>query len=136
VLAPLFLLILRLRTFFFFGYVKTSWKNSKHGLLHQLHVLKRTNYKSCKMWAMCGMYAELQMALIVKCFAPNNFLTCKKLFQLMNKILQAEPSHLFSFISYRCLKYRHYYWYTLYYRIRALVIILPSIVPYTCGLLI
>jgi hypothetical protein len=50
-----------------------------------------------KRWTICGVYADLQMALTVKHFAPNNFPTCvqRKLFQLMNKILQT-PSYLFS----------------------------------------
>jgi hypothetical protein len=36
------------------------------------------NYKSGirNRWTVGGMYAELQLVLIVKCFAPNNFTTC------------------------------------------------------------
>jgi hypothetical protein len=38
------------------------------------------------------VYAELQMALIVKCFEPDSVSTyvLKKLFQLMNKIMQRQ----------------------------------------------
>jgi hypothetical protein len=40
------------------------------------------------------MYAELQMGLIAKIFATNNFhLRVKTPFQLMNKLLQTTPSY-------------------------------------------
>jgi hypothetical protein len=43
---------------------------------------------SSRRWTTCNMYAEIQMELAMKCFAPNNSCTCmlrKKVFQLMNK---------------------------------------------------
>jgi hypothetical protein len=55
------------------------WLHSKHGSLQKLQMLQRTRYSaSGKRRTIGGMYAELQMALIVKCSAPNNFPLVRK----------------------------------------------------------
>jgi hypothetical protein len=86
--------------------------NSKYRSLQQLQMVQSTHCSaSGKRWTIGIMYAELQMALTVKCFAPKSFsFLCKKLFQLMNKLLQTTPSHLFSFPSYRCLTSNLSFW--------------------------
>lgn len=47
------------------------WLNSKHGSVQQLYYKGYVSMSS-KRWAVGGMYTELQMALRVKCSAPNN----------------------------------------------------------------
>jgi hypothetical protein len=59
-------------------------RNTELGSLQQLQMSQRTCCSaSGKSWTIGGMYAELHMALIVKCFASNNLpILYKKLFQL------------------------------------------------------
>jgi hypothetical protein len=42
-----------------------------------------------------GMYAQLQMALIVKCVTPKHLFHTKKKLMSMNKMLQATRSFIF-----------------------------------------
>lgn len=69
--------------FLLLGYVEnqvqSQWVNTLDGLkarsLHQMQVLGHVNNASDKRWTAGGMYAELQMDLIVKHLASNNFST-------------------------------------------------------------
>jgi hypothetical protein len=53
-----------------------------------------------------GIYAQMTLT------ASNKFncVMAQKLFQLMNKIRQATPAYLFSFLRYRCLKSSNCFW--------------------------
>jgi hypothetical protein len=83
--------------FCLWGYMKGQVYSHRMNILDELKVwITAVVANVPKDMLQCGMYTKLEMALIVRCFAPNNFSLCKrKLFQLLNKLLQTAPAHLF-----------------------------------------
>lgn len=68
---------LRSLDYFLYVYVKDQVQSQRMNTLDELKA-RITTAKNVLRWTAGRMYAGLQMVLTVKCFAPNNFFTCKQ----------------------------------------------------------